>query len=101
MEQWYALTTQEVENNSGSGLLRIYNNSISQLLESVYNTHEWEPWKFKTIPKKYWNEKKNHVKYFGWLSRKLNIVKMEDWYSITPDDIRENDVAFSRNMRPY
>ena len=43
-----------------------------------------QPWlQQKIIPNGYWNSKENRIDYMNWLSKKLNIKSMEDWYKVT------------------
>ena len=37
----------------------------------------------KKVPKGYWKVKENQLQYMNWLSNKLNILKMDDWYNVT------------------
>ena len=50
---------------------------------SSFPSYEWLPWKFRTVPFNYWNNKENHLLYMNWLSKQLNIKNMEDWYKVT------------------
>ena len=48
---------------------------------SVYKDYPWLPWKFNVLPRGHFQSKENQKKYMIWLSKKLNINSMEDWYS--------------------
>lgn len=39
--------------------------------------------KHKKIPNGHWGSKENRIEYLNFLSRKLNIKTMEDWYRVT------------------
>lgn len=73
---------QEIINLGGSSLLYRYNNSLSLLLSTVFPEQEWLPWKFGKSPKSFWENHDNKVKFMGWLSEKLHIKNMEDWYKV-------------------
>ena len=60
-----------------------YNNSYINLITSFYPNYQWLPWKFSQIPKGFWNDENNVKNYMNWLSEKLNIKTMEDWYKVT------------------
>lgn len=68
--------------NSGSSLLKHYNQSHIQLIVRSFPNHEWLPWKFGSVPKGYWESSENVKKYMNWLSRQLNVNKIEDWYNV-------------------
>ena len=36
----------------------------------------------KKLPSGYWKVKENQLEYMNWLSNKLNIKTMEDWYKV-------------------
>jgi hypothetical protein len=50
---------------------------------NLYPEHTWFPWKFNSIPKNYWDDKTNQLKYMNWLANRLNVQKMEDWYQVS------------------
>ena len=56
---------------------------ISNLIKSVYPNYKWLPWKFTQTYKGYWNNENNIKEYMNWLSEKLNIKTMEDWYKVS------------------
>ena len=58
----------------------MHQNSHINLIKSAYPNYNWLPWKFKYIPQDFWNDKNNTNEYVDWLSKKLNIKSMEDWY---------------------
>lgn len=69
--------------NRGSGILSQYNNSVIQTITNIYSNYDWLPWKFDQIPSSFWDERTNVQRYMNWLSFRLNINSMEDWYQVT------------------
>ena len=53
------------------------------MISSVYSNYDWLPWKFTQTPKGYWDDINNIKSYINWLSEKLDIKTMEDWYKVT------------------
>jgi hypothetical protein len=49
----------------------------------IYPDYNWLPWKFSTLPLKFWSDVKNQRKFLDWASTQLNIKDMSDWYKIT------------------
>lgn len=45
MEDWYKVTSKDINANHGEGLLYIYK-SPSKLITSLISEHQWEPWRF-------------------------------------------------------
>lgn len=43
----------------GSGLYNVFGNSPSRIVMSIYNSHNWEPWRFKVTPVGFWDDMKN------------------------------------------
>ena len=39
----------------------------------------------KKVPNGYWKVKENQLQYMNWLSQKLNIKTMEDWYNVSQE----------------
>jgi hypothetical protein len=59
------------------------------LLKSVYSEHEWLEWEFKHVPKNWWKDVANQRKYLDWVSRKLGISQLSQWYNIEIDEVRQ------------
>jgi hypothetical protein len=58
-----------------------------------YPEHTWHPWRFRHVPRGYWNDVGNQRKYFDWLARELNVNKLDDWYQIGNEDVKQRDGA--------
>ena len=50
---------------------------------SVLNEFPWKPWLFPRVPDHFWENLENQRKFMEWLANKLNINKIEGWYSVT------------------
>ena len=81
---------KDLQKNYGSTLLKYNKNSHMNLITSVYPNYKWLPWKFSHTPKGYWNDENNIKEYMNWLSEKLNIKTMEDWYNVTNEVKQSN-----------
>ena len=46
----------------------------------------WQP--PEITPYGFWNRKSNQLNYMNWMSSKLNIKSMEDWYKISANVIQ-------------
>jgi hypothetical protein len=75
---------KDFHNLGGGGLLSgKYNDSLALLLSTLYPEYDWLPWKFERAPRNYWEDENNQRKYVDWVSKELNIKKMEDWYKVS------------------
>jgi hypothetical protein len=91
MEDWYKITVNLITKNYGSGLIRKYNNSPSQLVKRIFPDYDWKEWLFGQTKNGFWNDINNHIKYSIWLGNELGYKKIEDWYQITSKLIRNNN----------
>lgn len=90
MEEWYNVKSEDIVKNGGSTLLSYHNSSPSTALQSAYPEHRWELDKFKHKPRRFWEHKNNHKQVFDQLMNQLGYTCMEDWYSVTYEDIVQN-----------
>ena len=66
-------------------LLQLHNDSLFEVLSSIYPQYEWMQWRFKhcKCPQNFWNNIENQRKYIEWAGKELNIKEMSDWYKIS------------------
>jgi len=57
LEDWYKVSTKQIDSMRGSGLLhsKELGRSLHKALKKAYPTHNWLVWKFKRAPKGSWN----------------------------------------------
>jgi hypothetical protein len=77
----YNIRTADFLINKGNGLLDKYNNTVILILQSVFPSVTWYPWKFKVTTMGTWREKSNHYLYVKWLENKLGIIEPSHWYA--------------------
>lgn len=88
---WYSLKGKHFEESNGRGLLHgTYNGSVYKFICSVFPDEEWLPWLFTQTPNGFWHNKENVKWYCTWLSNKKRFTSMDDWYTITQKDFRDN-----------
>jgi hypothetical protein len=84
MSDWYKISIKDITSVGGGSLLKnMYNNSPPRMLINVYSDYDWLPWKFATLPRHYWNDIKNQMKFMDWAEKQLNIKEKSDWYKVT------------------
>ena len=69
MDDWYKISTKDIFNNNGRGLLKYYNLSCIKLVTSMYPDYNWIVWKFNFVTNNYWQNKENQKKYIEWLGK--------------------------------
>ena len=93
MDDWYKVTQEDIHKNGGRGPLDYYNNSPSQALATVYPQHKWEPWKFQSVPKGYWEKLMSNptsiTAVVGWSGEQLCIKHLDDWYRISMTQVHK------------
>jgi hypothetical protein len=92
MDDWYSTSKDELASLGGTGLLtHRYNDGLSEALRHIYPNHTWQPWRFRKCPQSFWQSLQNRKDYFQWLGNELGFTKMDDWYNLTNDIIREKN----------
>jgi len=89
-EDWYKIRRYDFWDNYGSGFMKIYDNSPSLAVISVYSDYEWLEWKFPNTVRGFWEKKTNQKKYLNWLGKQLGYKNYEDWYKINQDNFINN-----------
>jgi len=89
MDDWYNVKALDINDKSGRGLLKKYNNSIVKLLSSVYPNHDWKPWLFGGKSKVLSSGEEMQKEFIEWLEKDLNIKDKEDWYKIKISEIEK------------
>jgi len=79
----------------GHGLLDVYEGSLFKVLQGVYPTHQWHPWKLHSSPRQ-WENADFQRRYLDWLGRDVlklssaqstNNIDLEGWYNVSYQDI--------------
>jgi hypothetical protein len=78
----------------GQGLVDEYSGSLGGLLRATYPEHEWHQWKFKQVPKGYWEVAVNRRAFLDYVGKALGVRKLEDWYNIRRQQLAENGMPF-------
>lgn len=71
-------------------MLAYHSESPALAVMATYPEHNWQPWRFKVIPRKWWEQRSNQMQYMQWLKSVLNYKNDEDWYNLTYREIMDN-----------
>lgn len=91
MSPWYKVTFEQLQDLGAGGLLggKFYNESIYKMVKTVYPEHEWLPWKFESMPKKYWADPDVVLSVLRYLKRAFGLTSRGDWEKITRAQLKE------------
>ncbi len=89
-QDWYSISYHifKSSNRTSAPLLaHCYNNSLVELLRTMYPDYDWKLWKFKYLPTSYWEEM-GPDEHRGIIERlieneELLIKKPDDWYTVS------------------
>jgi hypothetical protein len=88
LEDWYSIPTRKVIAIKGSsGLLRIYNNSLSEALRTIYADHDWKSYLFNVTRHDLhedWTQVENFVKD---AEKRLRIKCNDDWLRVSQETL--------------
>eukprot|EP01118_Nematostelium_gracile_P016455 TRINITY_DN6819_c0_g1_i1.p1 TRINITY_DN6819_c0_g1~~TRINITY_DN6819_c0_g1_i1.p1 ORF type:complete len:345 (+),score=60.30 TRINITY_DN6819_c0_g1_i1:359-1393(+) len=93
MEDWYHIGIDQINSQGGNGLLQKYDDSPSKMITTIIPEHHWNMYKFGKNEKGRWDDVRSQREMVDYLSKELNITRMEDWYLITAAQIREKGGA--------
>eukprot|EP00026_Physarum_polycephalum_P004891 Phypoly_transcript_04915.p1 GENE.Phypoly_transcript_04915~~Phypoly_transcript_04915.p1 ORF type:complete len:380 (+),score=56.44 Phypoly_transcript_04915:692-1831(+) len=87
MSDWYKITVHNFVENGGAGLLAVYNQKPSKAVMEIFNSHKWDPWKFRTIPHSIELSNDQLTDFVKFLEATLKITSPKDWYRISMSQI--------------
>jgi hypothetical protein len=82
LDDWYGISIEQIADKGGSSLLQQYGDSLYNLLCAIHPDHQWKKFAFHYLPKDFWEDKSKHYKCMEWLSQRLGITKLDDWYQV-------------------
>lgn len=99
-EDWYKVTKDDISALLGTNQLDKYSDNTvfkvtdqhmkltTQALQSVHPHLELVPWLFQDrLPSGFWEDSTNQREFFTWLGKRLGYQNLDDWYSVTQEDI--------------
>jgi hypothetical protein len=89
MEVLYELSMREIVKRGGQGLMQQTGSSVLQALKMAYPEHNFQPHRFKSVPKHHWESLENQRALFDDIFKQLQFKEMSDWYSITIETLRK------------
>lgn len=89
-EDWYNCTVKQVKQHGGNAILsNYYNGSLVRMLQTNLPQHSWLPFRFKQVPRGFWEQEGNTEVALEWLTQQLQIKDWQQWYNVTSKQIRK------------
>lgn len=88
LEDWYAVQASEIWKRGGYKLLDLHGHSLANALSNIFPEYRWQLWRFKSVPKDFWQSVENQREFFACLGEEMSIKQTEDWRFVTADEIR-------------
>jgi len=83
MEDWYGIKGDYFIQHGGAGLLRKYEGSPSEVVKTVFHTHQWHMWRFRTIPRAQLTTPLMLKTYFDTLAPQIGVHHLDEWRGIS------------------
>eukprot|EP01118_Nematostelium_gracile_P008012 TRINITY_DN262_c0_g2_i2.p1 TRINITY_DN262_c0_g2~~TRINITY_DN262_c0_g2_i2.p1 ORF type:complete len:151 (-),score=29.45 TRINITY_DN262_c0_g2_i2:56-508(-) len=93
MEDWYHITALQMREKGGRALLKLFQDSPSKLIVSVFPEHKWNLLHFHKAPRGTHHDGTLQREIMDNIARELNIKKMQEWYHVTARQIDEKGGA--------
>lgn len=88
---WGRVTQQQVINHKGGSLLALYQFSLFNALQNVYNEIKWEREWFEYLPKypdSYWDSTENQRNFLDSIASEYHIRQSRDWKRVSKTVIK-------------
>jgi hypothetical protein len=82
-DDWYHVTQDDFHSNHGYPIFGHVGKTLLSVLEEYLPNFEWKPWLMEPAPFNFWKDMINQRVYMDWLSEKLAIVHLDNWYKYT------------------
>ncbi len=90
---FYKFSTKDVVKNGGSGLLEVFNKSVSSAVMVAFPEHEWHLWKFnRSRSQKKWREIDSLKSLVNTVETHFGVTDREGWYNISRQHLKELDI---------
>lgn len=93
-EDWYNVTSSQINSLGGGTVLRkYYNSSLSLALKAIYPEIQWTPWRFLRSPRGLWKDEANVTQFLDSLAKEYEITQVQDWSNMSKKLIRQHKGA--------
>eukprot|EP01114_Cavostelium_apophysatum_P017651 TRINITY_DN5299_c0_g1_i1.p1 TRINITY_DN5299_c0_g1~~TRINITY_DN5299_c0_g1_i1.p1 ORF type:complete len:540 (-),score=100.78 TRINITY_DN5299_c0_g1_i1:292-1911(-) len=84
-DDWYSVTSKDIEEFGGTKILKFYGYSPSRLLSTVLYEFPWKMHRFDNIPRGHWNSRDKERQFFNELAaaQQVNWKSPADWRRVS------------------
>lgn len=101
MDEWYAVNSKDVQHKDFQHIMKLYNESLVQALNSIFPEFPWQPHKFSQLPRGFFLEIQNQRKVFDDVTNQLQLKDMNAWYDIKLQQIKDENALLIINQYYY
>jgi hypothetical protein len=86
LDDWYSVKNGDVWNRVG--FIRTHHGSLHKALKNLYPNHNWDPLRFTSVPKGFWNDEdtqRDALERYG--RDKFGVKELDDWYNVSAEDV--------------
>lgn len=87
LPDWHRVKGDDFLRNHGYFLLvKCFGRSVFRAVSETFQERQWNEWQFDAVPKGFWRNPQNRLRYMQWLEKQLGIETLSDWYRISKED---------------
>jgi hypothetical protein len=88
-EDWYQISPSSIIKEGGSNMLRYFKGDYVKALNCAFPECKWMFWKFRRVPRNYWDIEENQLQFFQYLQHQLDITSPEQWRFVSSEQIKQ------------
>jgi hypothetical protein len=77
---------KKIDTIRSGGILRHYRTFV-EAITTIYPDYPWQIWKFRQVPKGFWDNEDTVKHYLNWLTHHLGIRRLSEWKYVTSDTL--------------
>ena len=94
MEDWYEVSLDMVNSNSGRGLLKYYKSHIDLLIDLVED-NTLDPWLFVNKPDGFWDEDGVESRFLDWFMEANGFASLDCFYEVSRAELERECQAYT------
>jgi len=95
LSDWYNVKQRDFIKYAGRSVISLFGDSLALALMATYpstsesNGFVWAPWKFRSLPKLWFDNGENRRQFIEWVRGELNIKTLHDFYNLSNSQVIE------------
>lgn len=95
LDDWYKFASSEVRKRAPF-ISTYHRSSLYEALKNLFPEHNWNPSRFKTVPKGHWSEVEAQREHLNKVGKELGVTKLDDWYKFTSVEFRKRALFINK-----